>query len=154
MWCVARAFMRNSIPVNERTTYLTRWDRSCWSRIISSDYRHIHQELRFTLTLYFDRYQISERLTLIWNLLGSGGFGPNRIFFKGIYMCNRKKWFYPAHFSAQACIAHVTWTKHCAYSLFDTCCTVLLMHSEVVPVFHERTNMSLDILSYLVMITV
>ena len=34
----ARAFMRNSIHVNGRTTYLTRWDRPRWSIIISSDY--------------------------------------------------------------------------------------------------------------------
>ena len=42
MWCAARAFMRNSIPVNRRTTYLTRWNRSRWSRIISSDYSLVH----------------------------------------------------------------------------------------------------------------
>ena len=42
MWCTARAFIRNSIPINGRTTYLTRWDCPRWSRIISSDSRTFH----------------------------------------------------------------------------------------------------------------
>ena len=87
--------MRNSIPVNGRTTYFTRWDRSRWSRIISSDYsmsrqaskqrlacRYTHacsivvhssvsinQSLAFICKYYVWHRLLTKRITIQWIFL-------------------------------------------------------------------------------------
>ena len=56
--CAQRAFMRNSIPVNGRTTYLTRFDLSRWSIIISSDYSYFHVLFILCFHLYITQEQM------------------------------------------------------------------------------------------------